>query len=544
MELHEPDTERRRFHPVQLLLAVNAVGLLLAAVWFRCRLLGNVPGVNGDEAWYGVKAWQFLWEQQLHVQTPTGNPPNGFFLGPLVLLHVFFRPSIVLLRSVAVGSGLAALAINWALCRWVFDRRTAAITTLVLALLPINIAYSRFAWDASQSVAATLPVLYFSLAAVRFPEGRRRHIGAAIVAQVLAALVHPTNIFAGVAIVVAVASRAPRGDVKPAASRGVASRRVLGGLLLAIIVLSALVVFWRSPSGSGRFVRRIGGLEELLLPKATPGFPVLYPRLFTGGTTYRYIPGSRSWLEWPSAPQTHGWGIDLGLFWAMLAAAVWFLWRSWKAGGRKVDLVLIAAWAWTLFAFLLIAGPRAMMPGWERWALCLVGPTVVLAARGMALGFEASSRKWKLALGAAALAGWLVLADYHVHYFRFIERTGGRSHETFRTAPVELKQAALRTILQHRRAGKTYIVASGWHNCWPLRYLAMAEDDVHVVNPKEAEASEGFGIALRQGRVWHVEYSGSEGWEQARAALAGRKVRQWQLKDYGGRPVLCVLHGE
>ena len=87
----------------QLLLAVNALGLLLVAVWFRCRWLGNIPGVNGDEAWYGVQALRFLWERQFHVQTPTHNPPNPLFLGPLILLHVPLRPSIVLLRSVAVA---------------------------------------------------------------------------------------------------------------------------------------------------------------------------------------------------------------------------------------------------------------------------------------------------------------------------------------------------------------------------------------------------------------------------------------------------------
>ena len=161
-------------------LLLNTLGLLSVATWLRCHALGNVPGVNGDEAWYGVRAWWLLhggpyggWH------TPTGNPLNPLFVGPLALLHLWLPPSIALLRSVAVAGGLAALAINWLLCRWVFDRRTAAISTLLLAVLPINIAYSRFAWDASQSLAATLPVVYLALAAVRFPERFGRWIAAA-----------------------------------------------------------------------------------------------------------------------------------------------------------------------------------------------------------------------------------------------------------------------------------------------------------------------------------------------------------------------------
>ena len=78
------------------------------------------------------------------------------------------------LRSVAVASGLAAIVINWVCCRWVFGWRTAAISTVALAVLPVNIAYSRIAWDASQSLAATLPVTYFALAAVQRPQFRWR----------------------------------------------------------------------------------------------------------------------------------------------------------------------------------------------------------------------------------------------------------------------------------------------------------------------------------------------------------------------------------
>ena len=112
---------------------------------------------------------EILHGQALFVATPTGNVPNPLFLCPMVLLHLAMHPAIWVLRSVSLASGLAALAINAWLCCRVFDRSTAAISTLCLAILPVNIAYSRFAWDASQSLLATLPVLYLALAAVRFP---------------------------------------------------------------------------------------------------------------------------------------------------------------------------------------------------------------------------------------------------------------------------------------------------------------------------------------------------------------------------------------
>ena len=211
------------------LLSINALALLIVAVFLRFYALGTIPGFNGDEGWYGVRAWEMFHGGVGDWNTPTGNPLNPLFVGPLALLHLWLPPSLWLLRAVALASGIAALAINWLMCRWVFDRRTAAISTVVLAVLPIDIAYSRFAWDACQSLAVTLPVLYFSLAAVRFPERFGRWIAAAILAQAVALWVHPTNVFAGAAIAAACAARLWRGNRASAAANSPRNRSAAVG---------------------------------------------------------------------------------------------------------------------------------------------------------------------------------------------------------------------------------------------------------------------------------------------------------------------------
>lgn len=556
MKSLRPDADRRRPSPMLLLLAASALGLLLVAVWFRCRSLENLPGINGDEAWYGVKTLQLLWGQQLDLRTPTGNPLSPFFIGPLLLLHVFFSPSITLLRSVAMLSGLAALLVNWLLCRWVFDRRTAVISTLALAVLPINIAYSRFAWDASQSLLVTLPVLYFSLAAVRFSQHRSRFVTVAVLVQIAAVLVHPTNIFAGAAIAVAMASRLRPEKLKRIVAGGTINRRmIVSTVLIAVVLLgSAVYMMGKGSPRLSRFTRRMGGVSELIHPQASLNYAVLYPRLFIGGTVYRDIAGSRSWWEWPLAEDAEGWGTDVLLFWGIIAAAAWFAWRSWKMQRRVEDCVLIAVWALELIAFLLLTGPRSMSHGWQRYAVCLVAPTVVLASRGVALCCDGLSRRPALRAGwpvlvVASLAGWLVLADFNAHYFKFIQQTGGRGHRTFRTAAIEPKQAVLQHILQHRQTQPmtdgqtTWIVASEWWNHMPLKYLAMAEKDIRVVEPKETAGLAQFEFALRQGRVWYVEFSGSEGLDAAEARLDGREVQRKDFPSFGGRPLLTLLHG-
>jgi len=552
MEPRPAQADRPRFRAATLLIAGNAIGLLLVSAWFRCRSLENIPGINGDEAWYGVKALQFLWERQYHVQTPTGNPPNPFFFGPVLLLHLVFPPSIALLRWVSALSGLAMLIVNWLMCRWVFDRRTALISTLALAVLPINIAYSRFAWDASQSVLATLPIVYFSLAAVRFPQQRGRWVMAAGLAQIAALMVHPTNIFAGVIIAAALAVWVPWWEVRRTLVSQMRSHPLRSGTAVVVILLLVFAV-GSMAAGSprlSRFTKHMAKRDELPHPATESRYAVLYARLFTGGTVYRDIAGSRSWWEWPSADDAEGWGIDAVLFWAVVAAALWLLWRSRKMEGRLEDRVLIAAWVLQSLAFLLVAGPRGLIPGWQRYAMCLVAPTVVLTSRGLASCGVDSVWRRRLVLVAASLTGWLVLADFHANYFRFIRQTGGCGHETFRTAAVEPKQRALQYIVQHRNtqtgndASTTWLVTSQWWNYWPLRYLAMAEERIRVVEPAEIDNSPEFELARRQGRVWCAEFSGSEELDRARAIFKDHTVDRCNFPDYGGRPLLTLLHGK
>jgi hypothetical protein len=552
-------------------MALCALGLVIVAVWFRCRCLSNVPGVNGDEAWYGVQAVETIRHGSSWVRTPTGNPVNPFFLGPLVLLHAWFPPSVVLLRSVAVASGLGALLVNWLLCRWVFDRATAAVSTVLLAVWPVSIVYSRFAWDASQSLLATLPVVYLSLATLRFPERRWMLVPATLVAIGVAVWVHPTNLFAGATGVATLGlwQRRARGvRIAPMRNR----RKLAGaGLVLAVVLAGIGGVSWAfAGETAGRWLGRAGGLEDLTRRGGLWHVPALVARLHTGQTVYRYVPGSESWLTWSGAEGTRQWGVDVVLFWAALGAAGVIAWRSGvggrsqESGGRgqegreprhcvagAAERALLTGWALTLVAFLLVAGPSAMLPGWERYALCLIAPTTLLLARGAVLAFRAAGLWGQWALAAGPLLGFVLLADFQVHYFGFFRETGGRAHATFHTGPVEPKEAAVNWIAAQRppagdRAKPTWIITTEWWNYWPLRYLAADQPGLRVLTWEEAEALGGFRTALDEGRIFLVEFAGSPAEERALARAGelypGIDPRRRPVRGYGEAPVLCVLH--
>ncbi len=224
-------TSRQHRRRRSLAIGLNCLALLCVAVFLRCYHLANLPGVNGDEAWSGVQALRWLHGESISWWTPTGNPLNWFYFVPIVALHAVAPPSFALLRLPALISGLLALPINYGLCRRTFDTRTAVISTWLLALMPIDIAYSRFGWDASQSMLATLLVMYLAL--IHF---RRRQVTsmiptAAVLALVVAIWVHPTNVFAAPLLVVPAVYRRrqelARAHLQPAAATAKTSSRTV-----------------------------------------------------------------------------------------------------------------------------------------------------------------------------------------------------------------------------------------------------------------------------------------------------------------------------
>jgi len=493
--------------------------LLGAALVLRVWKLGNLPGCNGDEAWYGVQALRLLQGESIAWFTPTGNPINVFYFGPLVLLHACFEPSFALLRAVAAASGILMLLVNFVLCRRMFDELTAWTSTLLLAVLPVNIAYSRFGWDASQSVLATIVVMYLGFELAHRPLGRRK-LPLGLAALGAAVLVHPTNVFAAVLLLAPCCVSRMRSHL--------GNREIGLGCSLAVVA-AALATVTFAPA---HFV----------------AFSLNYVRLFSGATEYRFISGALPEDFSPSWRSIDAW--DLSSLTIVLAAGLGFH-RISKAERGQRDWGLLLGWATSLLAFYFVAGAGAIAPHFERYALCLVGPAALLFVRGM-IGWSAgpvaigASRPEvnhrHAALASVGVVAWLLLAGFYTHYILFFETTGGRGHMAFRTGPIEPKQQALENVLRQAGAGAEpiSIVADSWWTYWPVRYLAPRQVRVVRLEDWNRDSSEqGPG---RADRMWFVEFISPEQSvaradrpDQSQAAYRGLEVL-----DYSGNPLILV----
>ena len=331
-------------------LIVGAAAIIASSVALRCYRLDNIPGVNGDEAWTGAQAVRLLHGQEVEWRTPNGNPINPFFFLPALALHAIWPPSIVLLHLVPLASGLAALALNYWLCRRAFDERTAVVSTCLLAVLPIDIAYSRFAWDASQTLLVTLPLVYLPLIEVRRRGERARLSLGAVGVLVAALLVHPTNVF-DLPLVVLPPLVARRRQVLRALRRTAVPARPWA---LAALAAASVAIVVAALEFTTRFVRWEGF-------GSVATFALGYLRLFSGTTVYEFIAGvepgaaGEGWHAWLPA------GCDT-LTLVVAAAAAWgFVVRS-RCEAGQTDRALATSWAAVLGGFFLVAGPRAIAP--------------------------------------------------------------------------------------------------------------------------------------------------------------------------------------
>jgi hypothetical protein len=492
-----------------------------------------VPGVNGDEAWSGVQAVRLVRGESFAWRTPTGNPVNVFFLLPLAALHLVFSPSFALLRSVSVVSGLLAIAVNWWLCRRAFDQPTAVISTLIVALLPINIAYSRFAWDASQTLLVTLLVMYLPLIWIRrWPASRAWLVGGAV-AFAAAAIVHPTNIFT--APLVAVPILYARRRWLLARLRGVTTSD-RPAVLVGLVSTSALLTLlgWKLVS---QFVMHLPQPGELF------GFLGLYVQLLSGATTYEYITGAAAaGGVIGSIPQF------ANLLMLLLAALAFTGWFQRLSGEEDdVDVCLLAGWLLITLGFALVAGPRALAPHLERYGICLVAPATLMLARGLSWWIDPIRHNHRFARVALLCVAYCFALSFALAYFHVMHVTGGLSHRAFRTAAIEPKQAALEHIVAQSRPGRhVSIVAREWWLYWPLAYLALGENGVTVTG-LDGAGNDAATDVIRPGDavldVWHVEFAGTP----AESLLVERLREQGELHarefvvDYAGAPLISLI---
>lgn len=451
---------------VAVLWAVVVAGVVARVLW-----LDSLPGINGDEAWYGVQ----VATGSLSLRTPTGNLVNPLHLAPLAILQPFAPLAAWVLRAPAVLSGLLTLALGYALLRRSLGVAAAMCFTALAAASPDLVAYSRFGWDASGTPLLSLVALHLALS--------RRWVWAAVVTG-FAVVVHPTNALLAAplaALFVAERSKDPperRRWVLYAGAVAVGAA-VLGAALAAVVRFDVRAA--------------LGGIAP------APGETFLsmlsrYGELLSGVTVYRYIAGPVSRV----ATLAHG-----VVMWCAVAPAVALgCVRAWRDGERR-PAALAAGITASLVALYAVFGAFPLTPGSERYGQFLVVPSLALAAWSIA---KLGERRELAAFVAVVALSVVSLGCVGRFYFEPLRADGGHSHRTFRIGSREPKVMVADAIRADRQRGDV-VLAEDWWTGVPLEYLLSRTRGVRVLRHVEGVAAAPPVVsALRAGGYvvgWH-----------------------------------------
>ena len=507
--------------------------LLGTAIVFRSMSLSSVPGIGGDEGWWGMQALAWLSGRPYEAQTTSGNPTDLFYLIPLAFVHALARPSFFVLRALPALVNLLALPVAFWFVRRIYGSTTAWIHTVALAILPTAIAHSRICEDPSQTVFWTGLFIYLCLMGFRAGSRVWLHLGAAVAVFPVVLWTHPTNVFVAPFLVLPFVAAASA--LLPASTRG----RALVTLAAALVAISGLSAAWIA-------FRHVAASNELLdkpwlsiaAARLIDGgqwfeFAANNARLFNGVTVYHYFSGAR--------PATLPY--DAGFVAVVLVLLTGFLLTPAPRRSR-LDYGLIAASMVTWIIFFAFAGPDALRPHFERWGLCLLVPGSLILARGLSSWIEWRPQWRFMTTGLATLVATALLGSFYVNYFREFATSGGRSHLTYVTAPSEPKQRTLELILQQRPGpGRVMIVARQWWLYRPIAYLASNDPHVSVSMNLDIERRPDFQQALQDRSVFFVEFEGTTELADAQAWILERGLRaaSTTIPDASGRGLVAIL---
>jgi hypothetical protein len=515
---------RLRFVPIVVLLGV--------AFWFRLTRLSSVPGISGDEAWWGIQALAWSSGKPYETHTTSGNPIDMFFLVPVAFVHMIAPPSFLLLRVVPTVVNLLALPLGFWFVRRLYDSETAWLYIVTLALLPTAVAHSRICQDPSQSIFWTGIFIFICLVGFKDCARAWRYLAAGAAIFPIVLWTHPTNVFAAPFLLLPAFAAIER--FLPASSTRRAGVALVAVAIAALAAAGVMPVLEQLPLSSQY-------LEQpwlsTALARASDGkqwleFAVNNARLFNGVTIYHYFSGATA------ATLPH----DAGFLVVMMLTAGGFVMMP-AARRSPLDYGLIAACAMMWIGFYLFAGPAALRPHFERWGLCLIVPGLLIISRGLGAWLSIPRMQWVTTVTAPALLAALA-GSFYVNYFEQFTTTGGRSHLTYVTASVEPKQQAFDHILALSPGpGSVAVGSTQWWLYRPLAYLATPHPNVTVTVANDVTRQPGYAEAVERGRLFFVEFSDTPELATARRWVEQHGLREETtlVRDASGRAIVEVL---
>jgi hypothetical protein len=418
--------------------------LFILAILVRTLWLGNIPGINGDESWYGL---QVVGNNSISWFTPTGNPLNPFYIIPLWLFHQIFPPAFWVLRLPAVFAGLSLVLLGYLLLRKQFGMTTALVFSSICAGLPDLIVYSRIGWDACETGLAMLVVFFLAFS------GRW---WLCIIAEIAAIIIHPSNVLALVFLFFLFGEQ----HYHPV----IGSKHRIKILALSIFLCILLSLFFLQYLDYVGIIQISSGIvaHRLLNPSGWLGLFSAFGDLISGISVYRLIVGP--------VPIISLMFHNLAIWVAFLPIIALGCWYSIKHKSYRIISLVFGIIA-SLVVIYLAFGFEEIFIDRNRYSQFLVVPTILLLSLSINEIFSETKYRWQ-PIGLALMLGFLGIFSFMTNYFLPLFATGGNSSHIYFTGSIEPKAAAAGIIMEGNTSGKqTMIITEDWWVGLPVEYL-------------------------------------------------------------------------
>jgi hypothetical protein len=254
--------------------------------------------------------------------------------------------------------------------------------------------------------------------------------------------------------------------------------------------------------------------------------------------------------DWLPTPPVARLGLELGLFWAAVLAALLFgvrrLWRD-RAWDR---LALVAGTVASVVSFHVVAGSRVFEVSY-RYGVVLILPVVlsfaclVEAILADPLDDERrSDRRFQLLMLTAV--GWLLLWCAKVNWFDPRLAGSDESFWTFRSETTTSHEQALSIVRRDLRQGRAglgppTIIAQPYWTAWPLQYYTLGQRDLAITPYFPTDPGQDRELLRRrlvtqmEAGAYVVSYPGGEVEQDVLAAFPAQRLRRWDLARKGRR---------
>ena len=410
--------------------------VIVIGIFLRVFLMDRIPGINGDEPLFPIRAQNLLKGQDIIWKTGSGVFLNPFYFLPLLSLYLVFEPSFFLLRVPPVFYGILTIFLSYFLLRKSLGEKQAKIFTILIALSPQCIAYSRISWDPCMSVLGCILTMHFALLNKKFLTA---------LFFIIAVIIHPTNIFFFPFTVYLLFFK----DTKNLLSEFKKRIPLMIGAV-AIILILGMIAHFSYQDGILVFIPDFG--KNLLRINETPNYLLNCLNIVTGTTPIYYFVGIMPPLLYLS-------------YTFIFCFTILFSLR--KPDIIKAALPAIIITIISITIFFVAGSPDGVKPHLDRYALWLM-PIAFYTLSIILAKIETSYK-------AIYILAVIMISFFSYAYFYQSITKGNQSHKTFVSGQVEPKKEAYNFIHKDAADKKIIIFVEDWWLYWPIKYLAFNE---------------------------------------------------------------------